>query len=88
MTQEDARYEKNPDYFIKGLPYLDGFEIYAMNDPTGATLFKRRKAADAIRRTLGRGVDILECQTRERKGVRVPVLSSIHQRPRRRQTKE
>jgi peptide/nickel transport system substrate-binding protein len=24
-------YEKNPDYFIKGLPYLDGYEVYILD---------------------------------------------------------
>ena len=60
-------------------------DLYAMNDPTGATLFKRRKAAESVKRTLGRGVDILECQTRKRKGVRVPVRTSFDKRPRKRQ---
>lgn len=59
-------------------------DLYAMNDPSGATLFKRRKAAETIKRTLGRGVQILECQTRRRKGVRVPVLSSLDKRRRKR----
>jgi hypothetical protein len=47
-------------------------DLYAMNDPTGATLFKRRKAAESVRRTLGRGVDILQCQTRKSSLYRTP----------------
>ncbi len=62
-------------------------DLYAMNDPSGATLFKRRKAAESIKRTLGRGVDILECHTRKRKGVRVAILSSFDKRPKNRPPK-
>ena len=29
-----AIYERNPDYFIEGLPYLDRHEIYIMQEPT------------------------------------------------------
>jgi len=61
-------------------------DLYAMNDPSGATLFKRRKAAESIRRTLGPGIQILECHTRRRKGARVPVLSSFDERPKKRRT--
>ncbi|MBU1207938.1 MAG: ABC transporter substrate-binding protein [Proteobacteria bacterium] len=32
-------YERNPDYFIKGLPYLDGLEIYKMAWPVGVDAF-------------------------------------------------
>ena len=55
-------------------------DLYAMNDPGGATLFKRRKAAESVKRTLGRGgreVQIVECRTRQRNGARVPVFSSV-----------
>ena len=57
---------------------------YAMNDPSGATLFKRRKAAEFVRRTLGLGIQILECRTRRRNGARIPVLSSFDKRPKKR----
>jgi hypothetical protein len=63
-------------------------DLYAMNDPTGATLFKRRKAAECVKRTLGRGVDILQCRTRTRKGVRLPVAASIERRAGKRQKKQ
>ena len=32
-------YERNPDYFIKGLPYLDGVESYIMTTPTAVDAF-------------------------------------------------
>lgn len=32
-------YERNPDYFLKGLPYLDGLEIYKMAWPVGVDAF-------------------------------------------------
>jgi len=59
-------------------------DVYAMNDPGAGTLFKRRKAAEYIKRTLGRGIQIVECRTRRRKGARVPVLSSLDKRPKKR----
>lgn len=49
-------------------------DVYAMNDPAHATLFKRRAAALAVRRLLGRGTRVIQCITRRRKGLRVPVL--------------
>lgn len=32
-------YERNPDYFLKGLPYLDGIEIYPMPRETAVDAF-------------------------------------------------
>ncbi|MFC1870429.1 ABC transporter substrate-binding protein, partial [Chloroflexota bacterium] len=32
-------YERNPDYFIEGLPYLDGYETYNMKEPTYVDAF-------------------------------------------------
>lgn len=51
-------------------------DVYAMNDPAHATLFKRRATALAVRRLLGRGIRIVRCTTRRRKGLRVPVLDT------------
>jgi hypothetical protein len=62
-------------------------DLYAMNDPGGATLFKRRKAAESVKRTLGRGgrgIQLVECRTTQRNGARVPVLSSADKRPKKR----
>lgn len=52
-------------------------DLYAMNDPKGGTLFKQRKAAESVKRTLGKGVEIVECRTTRRKGVRIPVQASF-----------
>ncbi len=49
-------------------------DVYAMNDPGHATLFKRRKVAFAVKQLLGRGTRIIRCTTRRRNGLRVPVL--------------
>lgn len=62
-------------------------DLYAMNDPSGATLFKRRKAAESVKRTLGRGgrgIHLVKCRTRRRNGARVPVLSSVAKRSKKR----
>jgi hypothetical protein len=56
-------------------------DVYAMNNPGAGTLFKRRKVAESIKQALGRRVQIVECRTRQRKGARVPVLSSLDKRP-------
>jgi peptide/nickel transport system substrate-binding protein len=45
------KYERNPDYFIKGLPYLDEMEIHLITDPQAmmaALLSKRIYWSDAF----------------------------------------
>lgn len=54
-------------------------DLYTMNEPAHATLFKRRAAALAVRRLLGRGIRIVRCTTKRRKGLRVPVLEARSQ---------
>ena len=49
-------------------------DTYALNDPKGATLFKRRKAAESVKRLLGGRVRVIRCTTRQRNGQRVPLL--------------
>lgn len=49
-------------------------DVYAMNDPRGATLFKRRKAALAVKALLGRSIRILRCKSKRINGVQVPAL--------------
>ncbi len=55
-------------------------DVYAMNNPAGATLFKRRRAAVAIRKLLPGGKRIIRCTTRRRKGQLIPVLLSQKKR--------
>lgn len=57
------------------LDYEASDDVYVMNDPTRATLFKRRRTAVAVRRLLGPGVDVLQCGSRLKNGRRVPVLA-------------
>ncbi len=66
-------------------------DVYAQNDPKGATLFKRRPTALAVKRLLGPGVKIVRCSSRVALGRRVPILAkhrapstSGRRRPRRR----
>lgn len=54
-------------------------DAYGMNDPSYATLFKRRPAALAICRQLSPGATVIRCLTRLRKGVRVPVVKRLRQ---------
>lgn len=49
-------------------------DVYAMNNPAGGTLFKRRKAALAVQKLLGGRKRIVRCTTRRRKGQLVPIL--------------
>lgn len=51
-------------------------DVYAMNNPADATLFKRRKAALAVQKLLGGGTRIIRCTTRRRNGQVIPVLPS------------
>jgi hypothetical protein len=53
-------------------------DVYVMNDPRGATLFKRRKAALAVKVLLGGGsIRILRCKSKRVNGVQVPVLGTV-----------
>ena len=56
-------------------------DTYGMNEPTHATLFKRRTSALAIRPMLGGGVEIARCRVDERGRL---VLNSLAARRRRR----
>jgi hypothetical protein len=49
-------------------------DMYGMNDPAYATLFKRRAAALAVKRLLGGGVQIVPCRVNRRGRL---VLSSL-----------
>jgi hypothetical protein len=61
-------------------------DVYVMNDPRGATLFKRRQTALAVKRLLGTAIRIVRCSTMRVDGVRVPVFpaDSKNRRTRRR----
>jgi ABC-type transport system substrate-binding protein len=52
--------EKNPDYFKKGLPYLDTLEIRIMKDPLAAATALRTGEIDFITRLPVRLVPVLE----------------------------
>jgi len=49
-------------------------DVYVMNDPRRATLFKRRKAALAVKALLRGSVRLLRCKSKLVNGVVVPVL--------------
>lgn len=49
-------------------------DVYVMNYPLGATLFKRRKAALAVKALLGGSIRVLRCKSKRVNSVRVPVL--------------
>ena len=51
-------------------------DVYVMNDPRAATLFKRRKAALAVKGLLGGSIRILRCKSKRVNGVQVPVLGT------------
>jgi len=51
-------------------------DVYVMNEPRGATLFKRRKAALAVKALLGGSIRILRCKSKRVNGVQVPVLGT------------
>lgn len=72
--------EIGPDF---ALYYNVSDDVYAMNNPIGATLFKRRNAALAVKRLLGVGIRIIRCTTRHRNGLQVPVLPRMKHRKKR-----
>lgn len=39
-------------------------DVFAMNDPSGGTLFKRREAAESVKRLLGTGISIVKYTTK------------------------
>ena len=47
-------------------------DVYTWNEPGAGTLFKRRKAAELIQRTLGRGNEILEVKVMRGKLIGAP----------------
>lgn len=51
-------------------------DVYVMNEPRHATLFKRRKAALAVKALLGGSIRIVRCKSKRVGGVRVPVLAA------------
>jgi len=51
-------------------------DSYAWKNPAGGTLFKRREAAEAIRRLLRPGVLVVRCTVTRRNGIEVPVVPS------------
>lgn len=57
-------------------------DMYAMNDPKDATVFKRRRAAVAIKKLLGGAIRIVRCESKRDGGVRVPVLRATPRRAR------
>ena len=81
---------KDKTRYMLVVPFLPGSmmyydistDCYAWNNPAGGTLFKRKKAAEAIRRLLGSGVVVVKCSLARRKGIEVPVLPKEF-RPRR-----
>jgi ABC-type transport system substrate-binding protein len=52
--------ERNPNYFKKGLPYLDGIEFHIMRDPLAAVTALRTAAIDLVTRVTVRNVPIVE----------------------------
>lgn len=50
---------------------------YVLNNPMGATLFKKRDVAEAVRRVLGSRVRILRCTTKQVRGLRVPIRTGV-----------
>jgi hypothetical protein len=51
-------------------------DVYVMNDPRRATLFKRRKAALAVKALVGGSIRVLRCTSKRVNGVQVPVLGT------------
>ena len=46
------------------LYYNVSSDMFAMNDPKGGTLFKRREAAEAVKKLLSKGISIVKYTTK------------------------
>lgn len=55
-------------------------DAYVMNDPRGATLFKRRNAALAVKTLLGGSLRVIRCRSKRVDGIRVAVLNTTKRR--------
>ena len=80
---DDARYLLVSEMAPRFAPYYDvANDVYVLNDPRRATLFKRRKAAVAVKALLGGSVRIVHCKSKRVKGVRIPILGTTRHRQR------
>ena len=55
-------------------------DTYVLNEPKLATLFKRRKTAESVKRLLGGRIRVIRCTTKHRNGQRVPLLPRLSRR--------
>ena len=60
------------------LYYDVGEDLFAWNEPTGGTVFKRRSMAAAVARLLGTGIAIVKCKV-DKKGKLVKSSVHVHQ---------
>ena len=81
LKRRIADYEDPTRYLIEsriGKTFVSYYnvtdDVYAWKNAVHATLFKRRKAALAIQKLLGRGTRVISCTTRRRKGQLIPVI--------------
>jgi hypothetical protein len=58
-------------------------DVYAMNNPTGGTLFKRLKTAESVKKLLGKGTSIVKYTTKGGKLRRLSPYSGILDKKRR-----
>ena len=57
-------------------------DVYAMNDPSGGTLFKRLKTAESVKKFLGKGTSIVQYTTKGGKLKRLSPYQGIWNKPR------
>ena len=62
--------------FILFYDVTDG--TYVLNNPQGATLFKRRDEAESVKRVLGGRLRVITCRTKRLNGRRVPILPKAY----------
>jgi hypothetical protein len=58
-------------------------DVYVMNDPRYATMFKRRKAALAVKILLGDSIQVIRCLSKRVAGVLTPILNKTSRTGRR-----
>ena len=64
-SENPVRYMLTSEFSRRFVLYYDvSHDVFAMNDPSGGTLFKRRKAAQNVGKLLGRRVVIVKFTTK------------------------
>ena len=67
-SRDPVRYMLVSEFSRRFILYYNvSSDTFAMNEPSGGTLFKRREAAEGVKKILGRGISIVKYTTKKDK---------------------